>query len=373
MTSPRPCSPGSLGNSPDRIWRASTVAAPSGHGFSNDTVMADAVVDGAELSLVVQAAPTGPGLFPEYPIERMASVQRDLRDHSDVPVANVRWFEGDPSVLGAPFYVMDRIAGLVPDESPTPYHSHGWVFEANEQQRRQMWTSLLEAMGRLHRVDVAAHFPYLTTTRWGMSLDADPAAERVRQWRDFTVWASETGNAPRLLMDAWDILANTAPARPPTLSICWGDAKLGNILFRDFEVAALLDWELCGVSAAEEDLTGFLAVDSVLATVSPTARVDGFPFPRRDAHGVSGHPAARTRRHRLVVRVRVGQNGCRSSPTPAALAAAGRYPRRRRHRGSQHRAPTARRGARTALTFMPPTTFTLIRTFEEKLLCPMNR
>ena len=253
-----------------------TVAAPSGHGFSNDTVMADAIVDGASLPLVVQAAPTGPGLFPEYPIERMAAVQRDLRDHSDVPVANVRWFEGDASVLGAPFYVMDRIAGLVPDESPASYHSHGWVFDANEQQRRQMWASLLNAMGRLHRVDVAAHFPYLTTTRWGMSLDADPAAERVRQWRDFTVWAAETGHAPRLLMDAWDILANALPSRPPALSICWGDAKLGNILFQDFEVAALLDWELCGVSAAEEDLTGFLAVDAVLATVSPTGRIDGF-------------------------------------------------------------------------------------------------
>ena len=173
--------------------------------------MADAVVDGARLPLVVQAAPTGPGLFPEYPIERMASVQRDLRDHSDVPVANVRWFEGDASVLGAPFYVMDRIDGLVPDESPTPYHCSGWVFDATAQQRRQMWLSMLEAMGRLHRVDVATHFSYLTTTRWGMALDADPAAERVRQWRDFTVWASETGDPPRPLMDAWDILAKTLP------------------------------------------------------------------------------------------------------------------------------------------------------------------
>jgi aminoglycoside phosphotransferase (APT) family kinase protein len=252
------------------------VAAPGGHGFSNDTVMVDAIVDGVQLPLVVQAAPNGPGLFPEYPIERMAAVQRDLRDHSDIPVPNVLWSESDSSVLGAPFYVMDRIDGLVPDESPAPYHCGGWVFEATAAQRRQMWVSMLEALGRLHRLEVATHFSYLTTTRWGMSLDADPAAERVRQWRDFTVWASETGNPPQRLMDAWDVLAKTSPARPAHLSICWGDAKLGNILFRNFEVVALLDWELCGVSAAEEDLTGQLAVDAVLATRSPTARIDGF-------------------------------------------------------------------------------------------------
>jgi aminoglycoside phosphotransferase (APT) family kinase protein len=252
------------------------VTAPSGHGFSNDTVMVDATVDGVRMPLVVQAAPTGPGLFPEYPIGRMAAVQRDLRDHSEVPIANVRWFEADSSVLGAPFYLMDRIDGLVPDESPTSYHCSGWVFDATAEQRRQMWLSMLEAMGRLHRVDVATHFRYLMASRWGMSLDADPAAERVRQWRDFTVWASETGGPPQRLMDAWDILAKTLPARPDRLSINWGDAKLGNIMFRDFDVVALLDWELCGVGAAEEDLTGQLAVDAVLASISPTARIDGF-------------------------------------------------------------------------------------------------
>jgi aminoglycoside phosphotransferase (APT) family kinase protein len=259
-----------------RSLDALNVTAPSGHGFSNDTVMVDATVDGVGVPLVVQAAPSGPGLFPDYPIERMAAVQRDLRDHSDVPTANVRWFEADESVLGAPFYVMDRLDGLVPDESPTSYHCSGWVFEATAQQRRQMWLSILDAMGGLHSVDVAAHFSYLTTSRWGMSLDADPAAERIRQWRDFTVWASETNAPPQLLTDAWDTLDMTLPSRPDRLSINWGDAKLGNVMFRDFEVVALLDWELCGVSAAEEDLTGHLAVDAVLASISPTARIDGF-------------------------------------------------------------------------------------------------
>ena len=55
-------------------------------------------------------------------------------------------------------------------------------------------------MASLHRLDVAAHFGYLTETRWGMDLDADPAAERVRQWRDYTVWASDDDEPPPTLM-----------------------------------------------------------------------------------------------------------------------------------------------------------------------------
>jgi aminoglycoside phosphotransferase (APT) family kinase protein len=253
------------------------VALPEGHGFSNDTLMVDAVVDGRAVPLVVQAAPIGAGLFPEYQIARMARIQRDLRQYSDVPVATVRWQEDDRAPLGAPFYVMDRIVGRVPDESPKAYHAAGWLFEARPDERRQLWFSMLNAMARLHRLDVAPLFSYLTETRWGMPLDADPAAARVRQWRAYTIWASDADETPPTLMDTWDALGAALPLRATRLSIGWGDAKLGNIMFRGFDAIALLDWELCGVAPAEEDLMNQLAVDAVLADVFRVPRIDGFP------------------------------------------------------------------------------------------------
>jgi aminoglycoside phosphotransferase (APT) family kinase protein len=253
------------------------VAFPEGHGFSNDTLMADAVVDGVAVPLVVQAAPMSEGLFPEYQIARMARIQQDLRQHSDVPVATVRWQEDDRAPLGAPFYVMDRIDGRVPDESPKAYHATGWLFEARLEERRQLWLSMLNAMARLHRLDVVPVFDYLTETRWGMPLDADPAKERIHQWRDYTIWASDADEPPPRLMGAWDALATALPVRAPRLSIGWGDAKLGNIMFQGFDAVALLDWELCGVAPAEEDLMNQLAVDAVLADVFHVQRIDGFP------------------------------------------------------------------------------------------------
>jgi aminoglycoside phosphotransferase (APT) family kinase protein len=253
------------------------VAAPEGHGFSNDTFMVDVVIDGRAIPLVVQAAPLGEGLFPEYQIARMARIQRDLQQHSDVPVATVRWQEENRALLGAPFYVMDRMDGRVPDESPKAYHAAGWLFRALPDERRQLWLSMLNAMARLHRLEVAPHFEYLTETRWGMPIDADPAAERVRQWSDYTTWASDAEEPPPTLMGAWDALAMALPPRAPRLSIGWGDAKLGNIMFQGFEAVALFDWELCGVAPAEEDLMNQLAVDAVLADYFRVPRIDGFP------------------------------------------------------------------------------------------------
>ena len=251
------------------------VAPPNGHGFSNDTLLVSAEVDGSPMPLVVQAAPTGPGLFQDYRIDVMANVQRDLREYSDVPVANVRWLEEDSSLLGAPFYVMDRIDGRVPDESPMPYHGAGWLSEANSAERRILWTSVIEAIGKLARVQVDTRFEYLTQTRWGMPLDADAAAVRVRQWRDWTIWSVGAGKPPASLMGAWDRLEAALPARAPRLGINWGDAKLGNVMFRGLDVAALLDWELVGIGPAEEDLMNLLAVDHVLSTVGPGLRLDG--------------------------------------------------------------------------------------------------
>ena len=44
------------------------------------------------------------------------------------PVPTVRWYETDPTVLGAAFFVMDYVDGLVPPDNP-PYHVAGWLHD----------------------------------------------------------------------------------------------------------------------------------------------------------------------------------------------------------------------------------------------------
>jgi aminoglycoside phosphotransferase (APT) family kinase protein len=48
------------------------------------------------------------GLLAPYDIDGQYRLHRAVLDHSDVPMADLYWLEPDASVLGMPFYVMER-------------------------------------------------------------------------------------------------------------------------------------------------------------------------------------------------------------------------------------------------------------------------
>ena len=87
---------------------------PSGAGYSNETYLFD--VDytpgvgapGRSESFVLQAAPVGEALFQTYDLRKVFDLQSALATRG-IPVARMRWYEPSPDLLGAPFYVMDRV------------------------------------------------------------------------------------------------------------------------------------------------------------------------------------------------------------------------------------------------------------------------
>ena len=48
---------------------------------------------------------------------------------------------------------------------------------------------------------------------------------------------------------------------PEYLSLCWGDARPGNLMYRNDEVVAVLDWDMVHIGPPESDLAWFLALD----------------------------------------------------------------------------------------------------------------
>src|SRR4051794_30227090 len=56
----------------------------------------------------VRIQATGYQVYRDPAVERQYRVLETLGRVSDVPVPAVRWFEPDPAVLGAPFFVMQR-------------------------------------------------------------------------------------------------------------------------------------------------------------------------------------------------------------------------------------------------------------------------
>ena len=117
---------------------------------------------------------------------------RPARPKTDVPVPTVRWFEADPTWLGAPFFVMGRSTGRVPADSP-PYTVEGWIHdEATPEQRRTLVESGLDALVKIHALDWRAlGLDFLDKPQYG-ELGIE---QQIRYYERAFEWAAEGGSS----------------------------------------------------------------------------------------------------------------------------------------------------------------------------------
>jgi aminoglycoside phosphotransferase (APT) family kinase protein len=254
--------------------RISDLRGPGNTGFSNDTLLLDLAWRGRsgpeDDALVVRVEPSGLRVFPFYDLAREFRILRIL-EGSDVPVPHARWMEQDPSILGAPFYVMERLEGRVPPDNP-PYHISGWVTEIAPEERARIWWSGLEVLARIHRIDwKRAGLGFLDAPQ----LARDPLEGQLRYYERYLEWAAR--GRPHPTSDAalrW--LVKHRPEEEPT-ALCWGDARLGNMIFRDGRCVAVLDWEMAALGSPEADLGWWLFFDHHHSAGCGAPRLAGFP------------------------------------------------------------------------------------------------
>jgi len=256
-----------------RELAVSNLAPPGGTGFSNDTLLFDLAwrdADGAarQRALVARIAPAGVPVFQRYDVAKQFRAM-ELAGRHGVPVPALVGLETGSDVLGSPFFVMERVPGRVPTDSP-PYHMGGWVAECAPEERAGLWWSGLEAMARVHAIGPAvADVAFLA--------DGDgSAAAALETWRRYLVWAAEGRPQPvceRAL--AW--LEAHLPAEPGPIRVCWGDARIGNMLFDGGRCVAVLDWEMVTLGDPQQDLAWWLFLDRHHSEGVGAARLPGFP------------------------------------------------------------------------------------------------
>jgi aminoglycoside phosphotransferase (APT) family kinase protein len=231
---------------------------PTASGFSNETFLFDASWSDAAGAhherFVLRAQPSVYALFPHIDIlEQQYLTMKLLGEHSDVPVARMRWAEPDPSVLGTPFFVMDRLEGQVPGDDP-PYTIGGWFMELPPAERRRIHEAGVDAMCRVHLVDWrAAGFGHLDRADRG----ALGPEQRRNYFRWFWEWARD--GVPHPVADpAWAWLEANWPDDAEHVALCWGDARPGNQMFRDGRCVGVFDWEMVSLGNPESDLGWWL-------------------------------------------------------------------------------------------------------------------
>jgi aminoglycoside phosphotransferase (APT) family kinase protein len=267
------------------VWFAGVLAAdgavalsdfrgPGATGFSNETLIVDATWEsGGEArshTFVVRVAPSGYALFPDAAFDVQHKVLTALGADGTIPVPTVRWYETDPAVLGAPFFVMDEVVGVVPPDNP-PYHVSGWLHDVEPAVRERVWWGAVDTMADLHTLDHRA---------LGLDFLEVPGAglpQQLAYYEGFLDQVEQSEQVPvarRAL--AW--LQTHRPTGDEPLVLCWGDARIGNVMYDDAgERLAVLDWEMVTLGSPSQDVAWAEFLDRHHSEGCGVPRLEGFP------------------------------------------------------------------------------------------------
>lgn len=235
-----------------------------------------------ERRFVVRLPPAAP-TWPVYDLAAQAHVLEALAP-GDVPVPGVVAYEADTQWLGAAFLVMSHEPGRPGPEAPA---LDPWVIESDRDTQRRMHEGFLDVLAEIHRIDWR-HARLDDVLRGG----EQSLAREVAWWVEYVDWASD-GTPTAVLAESIAWCAATMPAAEPPASLCWGDARLGNVLFLDDRsVTSVLDWEMATIGPAELDLAWLIALDD-LTTHFVKRTVPGF---LRRAHAIDRYEARLGRR-----------------------------------------------------------------------------
>jgi aminoglycoside phosphotransferase (APT) family kinase protein len=257
--------------------QVSEIVVPRANGMSSETVLFDLkwVEDGAQHSeaFVARIAPTAGGLFPIYDLAQDQRVIAAVSASTGVPVPATYGAEGDPSVLGGPFLVMERLTGRVPADDP-PFTASGWVTELSGSQQALLYDNALVAMAAISATKISE----LSSEMVGHPrADGDSLHQQLDHYEKLYAWTA-AGRRHPVLESALDWVRANLPTDQAAVGLSWGDARLGNMMFgEDLAVTGVLDWEMATLGEAELDLAWFLFLNRTYTDGMGLPVPRGFP------------------------------------------------------------------------------------------------
>lgn len=249
----------------------SALSHPIGAGISNETLLFGASwrENGAEQQrgFVLRFHPGSHQMFLDPGFERQIALIQALHD-GGFPAPKILWIEGAGTLLGTPFFVMERVHGRVPVSHPV-YNLTGWLHDAPLAERRIVWEDAMARMAQIHTFDPVG-LGFLERPEY----PGDGFAQEFAYWRAAYDWSSNGRPVP-VLEDALAWLEANRPATYET-GLAWGDARIGNMMFDDTgRVKVVLDWEQASLSGGLHDLAWWLTMDDLFSTGIGVTRLDG--------------------------------------------------------------------------------------------------
>jgi len=262
------------------------LVVPPTNGMSSETVMFDASWwehgERRTEACVLRLPPDADAVpvFPHYDMQRQYQAMQLVARHSTVPVPTTLWLELDPSHVGAPFFVMARVDGVVPpDVMPYPFGDN-WLYDAAVEDQAALQRRSIEVLARLHAIDVDGrdaaflHEP----GRMGSAL-----RRHVDDLRTYYDWVVLEGGHSALVDRALEWLETHWPGSEGPTVLSWGDSRIGNMMYRGFTPVAVLDWEMVSVGPGEIDLGWMIFMHRFFQDLAEQYGMGGMPHFMRGA------------------------------------------------------------------------------------------
>ena len=204
---------------------------------------------------VVRRPPLGHVLATAHDMGREYRVMAALAP-TNVPVPQMIAHCEDTEIIGAPFYVMEKVAG-------TPYGRAGQLEPLGPERTRVISERMVDTLVALHDVDYAAV---------GLADFGRPDGYLGRQ---VARWKKQLVSSTSRELPGMDELVAHLESNIPASSdgtIVHGDFRLDNLLVdADDRVTAVLDWEMSTLGDPLTDVAVLLAYQQ-LAEVAPPSR-----------------------------------------------------------------------------------------------------
>lgn len=235
---------------------------------------------------VLRMAPLQSQVFESHDLRMQYTMMQLMRD-CDIPAPEMVGYEPDSSLIGSDFYVMKFIAGQIPPDNP-PMAFGSWVTELSAEQRAQMWNNGFQTLAKIHQIDIEQ---YDLSMLPGSAVEDSPVLHEVKKF-DSMLALGLRDNADPIIEKAWNILKDNMPASG-VRRLCWGDSRVGNIIWDGIEPAAVIDWEMASMGDPLMDIAWWFWVDHCNSVGLGTEKMTGLPEfndAYRQWHDLTGLP-----------------------------------------------------------------------------------
>ena len=256
-----------------------SVRMPESGGLSSTSVLFEAhwtisssTQQGAYVARLAPETSAVP-VFPKYDLPAQYELIKAVSARCGAPLPALRWNEPDGGPLGTPFFVMDQVTGRIPLDNP-PYVFAGWLYDATPEERAELRDASVAVLAELHSItDPRAAFPWLVPPSGQNSLRA-----HVEGQREYYRWAlTSDGIEIPIIERSFDWLEAHWPAEPGADVLCWGDARIGNIIYDQLTPVAVLDWEMAAIGPREIDLSWFIFLHRFFQDIAEFFELPGLP------------------------------------------------------------------------------------------------